>query len=93
MPGTLDRATIGRLVSEIDAPVNIIAGEDVPSVAELEALGVARVSVGPRPMRAALGLVRRIARELRDQGTYTAMSADALTYSEVNELFGRNSRA
>jgi hypothetical protein len=38
-------------------------------------------------MRATLALLRNIAREIRDQGTYELMTADALSYSEVNRMF------
>ncbi len=85
--GDLDREMIARLVDEIEAPVNVIAGVNTPPIAELEEIGVARVSVGPRPMRAALALLRRIARELLDQGTYRTMLQDTLSYAEVNQMF------
>ena len=87
--GDLDKETIARLVDEIDAPLNIIAGHTTPPIAELEGLGVSRVSLGPRPMRAGLALIREIARELLDTGTYTSMTAHALSYSEVNRMFER----
>jgi 2-methylisocitrate lyase-like PEP mutase family enzyme len=59
-------------------------------VAELERLGVARVSVGSGPMRAAMGLTERIAKELLDHGTYTAMTENAIAYADVNRLFGKS---
>ena len=37
-------------------------------------------------MRATLGLVDRIARELREQGTYSAMTDGAIPYADVNKL-------
>ncbi len=85
--GLLDRAAMKTLVAEIDCPLNIIAGADSPRIDELEEIGIARVSFGPRPMRAALALVRQIARETLQSGTYTSMTADALTYDEVNHMF------
>jgi 2-methylisocitrate lyase-like PEP mutase family enzyme len=85
--GDLDEGMIARLVEEIEAPVNVIAGANTPPIAELEEIGVARVSVGPRPMRAALALLRRIARELLDEGTYRTMLQDTLSYAEVNQMF------
>ena len=45
----------------IDGPVSVLAGAGSPSIAELAALGVARISVGSGPYRAALALARRIA--------------------------------
>jgi 2-methylisocitrate lyase-like PEP mutase family enzyme len=85
--GDLDKRTIAALARKIDAPLNIIAGARTPPIAELQEIGVTRVSVGPRPMRATLGLLRRIARELLGPGTYTSMTAEALTYGEVNQMF------
>ncbi len=87
--GTLDKETIARLVKEIDAPINVVAGDRMPSLPELEEIGVARVSFGPRPMRATLALIRRMAREWIETGTYTTMTADTLSYAEVNAMFER----
>jgi 2-methylisocitrate lyase-like PEP mutase family enzyme len=86
VPGVRDRETIGALVSGIGGPVNILAVEGTPPIAELEALGVARVSVGSGPMRAALAVVRDVARELMARGTYAAFTAHAMPFDEVNEL-------
>jgi 2-methylisocitrate lyase-like PEP mutase family enzyme len=89
IPGVSDAATIGRLVKAIGGPINILAVSGTPPIAELARLGVARVSLGSGPMRATLALVRRIARELMEQGTYTAFTESAIPYAEVNRLFER----
>jgi len=86
MPGVLDTPTIAALAKTIPAPLNLIAGSDTPPVDDLEQLGVARLSFGPRPMRVMLALLRRMAREWRDQGTFSAMSAESLSYEEVNAM-------
>src|SRR5208282_2752555 len=86
-PGLKDAETIGRLAKAVECPLNILAGVGTPSIAELAALGVARVSVGSGPIRATLGLLRRIAEELKGSGTYTAMEG-AIHYAEVNKLLG-----
>ncbi|MHC5109266.1 MAG: isocitrate lyase/PEP mutase family protein [Planctomycetota bacterium] len=85
--GQLDRTTVEDLVKEIDAPINLIAGSHLPSLPELEEIGIARVSFGPRAHRACLALLRRIAREWKATGTFNLMDADALTYAEVNGMF------
>lgn len=85
-PGVRDRETIGRLAKAVHGPLNILATVGSPDLVEMKALGVARVTVGSGPMRATLGLVDRIARELRDRGTYTAMVDGAIPYAEVNLL-------
>jgi 2-methylisocitrate lyase-like PEP mutase family enzyme len=86
-PGLKDAETIGRLVKAVECPLNILAVPGAPSIPELEKLGVARVSVGSGPMRATLGLLRRVAEELKTSGTYSAMEG-AVPYAEVNKLLG-----
>lgn len=86
VPGNLAAGTISTLVREINGPLNVIAAPATPSPNELEALGVARLSVGSGPARAAYGLVSRIARELR-QGSFESMLDNDLTYDEANRLF------
>jgi len=86
VPGVIDRDTISELVRGIGGPINILATKGAPSVPDLEALGVARVSVGSGPMRAALAIARQTARELKTTGTYEAFTRDAMAYDEVNEL-------
>lgn len=85
VPGVTDPEAIEALVSDLDAPLNVLGGPGAPSINELAELGVARVSVGSGPMRATLGVLREIAEELRDVGTYDSM-ANAIPYGDVNEL-------
>jgi 2-methylisocitrate lyase-like PEP mutase family enzyme len=87
-PGILDPETIGRLVSDLKFPLNILAVPSSPSVPQLEKLAVARVSVGSGAMRATLGLVQRFAHELRHRGTYATME-NAPSYDEVNRIMDR----
>jgi 2-methylisocitrate lyase-like PEP mutase family enzyme len=89
VPGVKDKETIAQLVSGVCGPVNILATAGTPPLAELEKLGVARVSVGSGPMRATLGLTARIARQLHDEGTFSLMTDGAMTYADANRLFTR----
>jgi len=87
-PGLRDAETIAQLVRDMQCPLNILAGPGSPSVPELEKLGVARVSLGSAPMRATLGLLRRMAEELKASGTYTALEG-APAHADLNRLFAR----
>jgi 2-methylisocitrate lyase-like PEP mutase family enzyme len=89
VPGLRDPKTIRALVLTVGAPLNVLAGPGVPSLPRLEALGVARVSLGSGPMRSSLGRVRRIAGELSHRGTYRSMVEGAVSYREANALFRR----
>jgi 2-methylisocitrate lyase-like PEP mutase family enzyme len=86
-PGLKDAETIGRLAKVLQCPLNILAVPGTPPIPELEKLGVARVSLGSGPMRATLGLLRRMAEELKTAGTYSALDA-AVPYAEVNKILG-----
>jgi len=85
----LDERAMSVLVNEIDAPINIISGVNTPPISVLQEIGVARVSMGPRPMRATLSLLRDIAREIKKEGTFKLMTDSTITYSEVNQWFTR----
>jgi 2-methylisocitrate lyase-like PEP mutase family enzyme len=87
-PGLRDPETISRLARDVQCPLNILAGPGFPSVPELEKLGVARVSLGSAPMRATLGLVRRMAEELKSTGTYGALEG-APAHADVNRMLRR----
>jgi 2-methylisocitrate lyase-like PEP mutase family enzyme len=87
VPGVADPELIARLVRAIHGPINILANPGVPSTPELERLGVARVSTGSGPMRATMALVRHMAKELIETGTYKAFTDDTIPYAEVNRLF------
>jgi 2-methylisocitrate lyase-like PEP mutase family enzyme len=85
VPGLKDAAVIGRLVASLKCPVNILAGPGSPSAAELHKLGVARLSLGSGPMRAALGHFRRTMEELKTQGTYSSLDG-AVPYEDLNRM-------
>ena len=92
VPGLRDGPTIGRLVADLRCPVNILAGPGSPSVPELARLGVKRISLGSGPMRATLGLLRRLVTELKTHGTYTNLEG-APSHAEMNALMNSNQRS
>jgi 2-methylisocitrate lyase-like PEP mutase family enzyme len=78
-----EKETISTLVKEINAPINILANPGMgaglpPSVSELQDLGVARLSLGSSLLKATLALIKKIADELSERGTYNILS-DTLT--------------
>lgn len=87
--GRLDAETIARLVAAVAGPINIMGGLVNPPLAELERLGVARVSLAGSLMRAMLGHLRAVARDIFERGDYTRMAADTLTGAELDTLFSR----
>lgn len=86
VPLVSDADIIRRFAAEVGAPLNVIGGPGVPSIAELRALGVARVSVGPGLARAVMAQIRNTAAELLGAGTYGALR-EQMTSAEANALF------
>ena len=85
-PRLTDPEQIRRVVEATDAPVNVLAMRHGPSVPELAALGVRRVSTGGPLARAAYGALRRAARELLGPGTSTYQD-EALTGDDLARAF------
>ena len=80
-------ADIERIVAALDGPLNLLAFPGIPTVAELQRLGVARLSVGTWPTLAAMSTARKIAGELLGAGTYESMFDGAgISYPEANRL-------
>ncbi len=91
VPGPSDPDTIGNLAAAIKGPINVMVLPGVPSAPELEKLGVARISMGGGPARAALTTTRRIAEELLRSGTYSGFTSDIISHMEMNQLLMRKS--
>ena len=87
VPGVSDAGTISALARAIPGPLNVLVGPSSPPTSELAALGVRRVTVGSGPARSVMGLVRRMGRELLEEGTYASISEGAIPYPEANRLF------
>jgi len=84
--GLTDAASISRFVRALDFPTNVMVRKGLPTVPELKRLGVARVSFGPTASYAAMGLLRRASREVRDRGTFDLLTEGAITFDELNSL-------
>jgi 2-methylisocitrate lyase-like PEP mutase family enzyme len=85
VPFTMDLDVIAKLVSGINGPVNALAGPGGPTVPEMAAAGVARVSIGGGFSRVAYGMVKRGAEELRDHGTLGFLDG-GMAHPDLNKL-------
>jgi 2-methylisocitrate lyase-like PEP mutase family enzyme len=88
-PGITRAEDIRTLCASVTKPVNVLMGlKGAPplSVAELQALGVRRVSIGSGFARAAITAFVHAAREVKDRGTFT-FAEETLYMSELVKLF------
>jgi 2-methylisocitrate lyase-like PEP mutase family enzyme len=84
--GLVDAGSIAAYVQALDFPINVMVRKGLPPVAELQRLGVARVSFGPSASYAAMGLLRRASREVLEKGTYESLTEGAISFDELNSL-------
>ena len=87
-PGLADLDSITRVVEEVGIPVNVLALPNGPTVSELGALGVRRVSTGGALAKVAYGALLAGAEELRDAGTSRYINGGAPSEA-LKEAFGR----
>ncbi len=78
--------SIAAFVRALRFPINVMVRKGLPPIADLEKLGVARVSLGPSASYAAMGLLKRASIELLQRGTYDGWLDGAISYDELNRL-------
>ena len=84
--GLRDPETIRRLVKALAAPINVNVRAGSPSVAELEAMGVARASTASQIALMAAAATRQIAEALKSNGRFDALDP-AMTQADTQQLF------
>ncbi|MBK3569934.1 MULTISPECIES: isocitrate lyase/phosphoenolpyruvate mutase family protein [unclassified Streptomyces] len=83
VPLLLDPGTLSRLVAEAPLPISVMAWPGGPTVADLRATGVRRISVGTALAQVAYTAADRATRELLTEGTYES-GVGALNVFELN---------
>ena len=84
-PGLPNIEAIRAVVQSVGKPVNVVRGGPGPTIAELEAAGVRRVSLGGSLSRVAYTALKKAGEELLGLGTF-GFGADILTTAAVNKL-------
>ncbi|GAB3268995.1 isocitrate lyase/PEP mutase family protein [Kineosporia babensis] len=85
VPGLVDVPTLTELVSRAALPISVLADPAGPSIAELAATGVVRISLGTALAEAAYGQAVAATRELLATGTMKALQG----YPGFGEVNGR----
>jgi 2-methylisocitrate lyase-like PEP mutase family enzyme len=60
VPGLLDLTTLRELTRQVEIPINVMVGIGAPSLDELAAAGVRRLSQGGEPFLAAVGMIKTL---------------------------------
>ena len=88
VPGLADVDQIGEVVASAGLPLNVMSLPGLPSAAELESLGVRRLSAGAAISISAMGHVAALASSFLQGGdTANPSSGKAQDYGSINALF------
>ena len=87
VPGLVDPAAISTIASQAGLPLNVIARGHLPAAAELERLGVRRLSAGPDLAESMYALTSRLTQGFLRDGDSKPLEADAMPYPQINALF------
>ncbi len=88
VPGLSEPADIRQLCAQTSLPVNLMAVAGLPLVAELQALGVKRLSAGSAIAQAVYGETQRLANVfLKGGNAAELLTPNALAYQTFNALF------
>ena len=86
-PGITSLSDIRSITTSVDRPVNVLVRPGLPTIAELAAVGVARISVGGSFAFGAYAALVDAATELRDAGTYGYGTRVGAHRQTVNDAF------
>jgi 2-methylisocitrate lyase-like PEP mutase family enzyme len=86
LPGVAHRTDIERLAPALKGPLNLLPFPGIPTIPELERLGVARLSVGTRLALHAMSGLKKAATELLNAGTFDWMLESGVSFNDANRL-------
>jgi 2-methylisocitrate lyase-like PEP mutase family enzyme len=84
--GLGDMDIIARLTKAVGAPINVVARAGTPPAAELERIGVARVSIASGATLAVMSLIKTIATDLHANRRFDTL-AHSMNRPEAQKLF------
>ncbi|MGP4014410.1 isocitrate lyase/PEP mutase family protein [Saccharopolyspora sp. 5N708] len=90
VPGSLDLPVLRQVVDAVPLPVNVMAAMGGPTVAELAAAGVRRISVGASLAAAAFDFTRTTAATILEEGVFPE-TGTTVGFAQLNQWLSRSS--
>ena len=81
-----DLEALRKLYEAIQAPINVFAPTCGATLRELQAAGIARLSLGPGLFQASLTAMRNVAVELQGSGSFELFTRDVISSDEIREF-------
>jgi 2-methylisocitrate lyase-like PEP mutase family enzyme len=86
VPGVIDPAAIRAIAGAVGLPLNVLARLGLPEAAELEGLGVRRLSAGSGIASALFGSMATLATAFLGDGDSAPLARGAMTWAAINAL-------
>ena len=73
--------------TQVQMPINVFATKDTPSIPELEKMGIARVSLGPSLLKAAITKMQQVLRSIKSTGCYDSFTNEStISSSDIHQI-------
>lgn len=92
VPMLIDPSLVQRLADRLRGPISLMGMPGAPAAKDLFAAGAVRVSIGQTALLAALGCLKNIAEELRQDGTWGSIERTFFGFAETEALFAPRRR-
>lgn len=89
VPGLTDREEIQKMRAGISIPINLLVDPETPSLTELSAIGIERLSCGSAPFRATATLLAAICEQIVNDQTFSHLTKDVLSYSSITKIMSQ----
>ena len=93
VPAVTDPDAIRTIAAAVELPLNVLVVPNLPPMAALADLGVARVSAGSGIAQVAAGVVQRVATEFLADGRFEPLLERTVDYAQLNALHTAGRRA
>lgn len=80
-----DLDSLGSILRAVKSPINVLASGDTPSMIELEAAGISRISLGPGMLKASVATMKRVALTLQAYGPYDLFTHNVPSSEEIKD--------
>lgn len=87
VPGVVEGEQIRAIAAGAGLPLNVLVRPNLPAAAELERLGVRRLSAGSSTTSSAYARLATLTRGFLATGASAPLTEDAMGYSDINALF------
>lgn len=86
VPGNISFNELEKLTKEVNGPVNVLLSRNLKNIAQLNALGVKRVSLGSSLIRNSISNLFNESKKIKGN-TFESLLTDTLSYDFVNQFY------